>query len=78
VPIAATFAAIGGPGKRFDGHAGLVDEVIDWYDSTAADIERTVSADGDVSRRPAHPGGGAGRNDGILDDHVARRSERDR
>src|ERR1039457_2518574 len=24
------------------GHAGLVDEVIDWYDSTAADIERTV------------------------------------
>ena len=25
------------------GHPGLVDEVIDWYDSTAADIERTVS-----------------------------------
>jgi hypothetical protein len=25
------------------GHAGLVDEVIDWYDGTAADIERTVS-----------------------------------
>ena len=24
------------------GHAGLVDEVIDWYDGTAADIERTV------------------------------------
>ena len=23
-------------------HAGLVDEVIDWYDATAADIERTV------------------------------------
>ena len=23
-------------------HAGLVDEVIDWYDGTAADIERTV------------------------------------
>jgi hypothetical protein len=144
-------------------HAGLVDEVIDWYDSTAADIERTVRpsaadefalkrwaahgyetdlaslgdagswtqlnerdladvetagtasripvprrrrgraegrgpgpsgrlgslevhgrglrgcpADGGVSRRPAHPGGGAGRNDGILDDHVARRSEQDR
>ena len=137
-------------------HAGLVDEVIDWYDGTAAGIERTVMpsaadefalkrwvahgyetdlaalgdagswtqlnerdltdvelpvlpdgfrfrtadeagtesrgpgpsgrlgsldlhrrglpgrpADGGVSRRPAHPGGGAGRNDGILDDHVA-------
>ncbi|HEY1917356.1 MAG TPA: GNAT family N-acetyltransferase [Streptosporangiaceae bacterium] len=25
------------------GHAGLVDEVIDWYDATAADLERTVS-----------------------------------
>jgi ribosomal protein S18 acetylase RimI-like enzyme len=25
------------------GHAGLVDEVIDWYDSTAADLGRTVS-----------------------------------
>ncbi|MEU6340958.1 GNAT family N-acetyltransferase [Streptomyces sp. NPDC046977] len=24
------------------GHAGLVDEVIDWYDATAGDIERTV------------------------------------
>jgi hypothetical protein len=24
------------------GHAGLVDEVIDWYDGTAAGIERTV------------------------------------
>jgi hypothetical protein len=24
------------------GHAGLVDEVIDWYNGTAADIERTV------------------------------------
>ncbi len=24
------------------GHAGLVDEVIDWYDRTAADLERTV------------------------------------
>jgi GNAT superfamily N-acetyltransferase len=24
------------------GHAGLVDEVIDWYDGTAADLERTV------------------------------------
>ncbi|MES4888710.1 GNAT family N-acetyltransferase [Streptomyces sp. NPDC096012] len=24
-------------------HAGLVDEVIDWYDGTAADVERTVS-----------------------------------
>jgi hypothetical protein len=143
-------------------HAGLVDEVIDWYDGTAADIERTVRpsatddfalkrwaahgyetdlaslgdagswtqlnerdltdveqpvlpdgfrfrtadeagpeaavqahldalgsldvhsrglpgrpADGVVSGRPAHPGGGAGRNDGILDDHVARRSEQD-
>ena len=23
-------------------HAGLVDEVIDWYDGTAADLERTV------------------------------------
>jgi hypothetical protein len=35
-------------------------------------------ADGGISRRPEHPGGGAGRNDGILDDHVARRSEQDR
>ena len=25
------------------GHAGLVDEVIDWYDGTAADLERTVA-----------------------------------
>ncbi|PSL51942.1 ribosomal protein S18 acetylase RimI-like enzyme [Saccharothrix carnea] len=24
------------------GHAGLVDEVIDWYDATAGDVERTV------------------------------------
>jgi hypothetical protein len=24
------------------GHAGLVDDVIDWYDGTAADLERTV------------------------------------
>ncbi|MFI6264956.1 GNAT family N-acetyltransferase [Micromonospora sp. NPDC051006] len=35
-------------------------------------------AGGGVPRRPAHPGGGAGRDDGVLDDHVARRSEQDR
>jgi hypothetical protein len=167
-------AAGDGPGKRLDGfarslayqvhpdHAGLVDEVIDWYDGSAADVERTVMPsaadefalkrwaahgyetdpaslgdtgswiqlnerdltdleqpvlpDGSGSAPPTrpgrwqrsrpiwmpglprrirpratgasgrrrgtaatcNPGGGAGRNDGVLDDHVARRSEQDR
>ncbi|NDZ79867.1 GNAT family N-acetyltransferase [Streptomyces sp. SID10853] len=41
------------------GHAGLVDEVIDWYDGTAADTERTVmpsSADGFALERWAAHG----------------------
>ncbi|WP_445526012.1 GNAT family N-acetyltransferase [Streptomyces cyslabdanicus] len=40
-------------------HAGLVDEVIDWYDGTAADVERTVlpcAADGFALKRWAAHG----------------------
>ncbi|MCY9782598.1 GNAT family N-acetyltransferase [Nocardiopsis sp. EMB25] len=40
-------------------HAGLVDEVIDWYEATAADLERTVvpsAADGFALRRWAARG----------------------
>jgi ribosomal protein S18 acetylase RimI-like enzyme len=40
-------------------HAGLVDEVIDWYDATAADLERTVmpsAADGFALKRWAAHG----------------------
>ncbi|MEU7423453.1 hypothetical protein [Streptomyces sp. NPDC040750] len=32
-------------------HAGLVDEVIDWYDGTAAGVERTVSPSPPTSSR---------------------------
>ncbi|OOC54184.1 MULTISPECIES: GNAT family N-acetyltransferase [Nocardiopsis] len=42
-------------------HAGLVDEVIDWYDGTAADVERTVlasAADGFALERWAAHGYG--------------------
>jgi hypothetical protein len=36
-------------------HAGLVDEVIDWYDGIAADIERTAHPARDGTRNLARP-----------------------